>query len=239
MPGFRGGVFASCVLYLFCLRLPLPYLSIGDLIKRRSCHSFPVSIPSSSFVFGTCIAGVLSVPFWASSPSLSYVAFSCASSVSSLTFFSPHPVLCHSCQTMPTPCFASRMTLLPAGLPFRGCFIVCLLLHHLLPLASLTLPWNSTFIFTLTIPCHMPLFPAPLPLRPTLPFVPLDVSTRGCVLKERFKSLLNNGGRSGIGHESDAPHRSRTCWPIPLPFPSSSITSTMNMISLPQKTKKV
>ena len=105
MPGFRGGVFASCVLYLFRLHLPLPYLSIGDLFKRCSCHIFPVSIPSPSFVFGTCIAGVLSVPFWASSPSLSYVTFSCASSVSSLTFFSPHPVLCHSCQTMHNPLF--------------------------------------------------------------------------------------------------------------------------------------
>ena len=49
MPGFRGGVFASCVLCLVCLRLPLPYLSIGDLSMRRSCHTVPFSRPSLSF----------------------------------------------------------------------------------------------------------------------------------------------------------------------------------------------
>ena len=81
MPGFRGGVFASCVLYLFCLRLPLPYLSIGDLSMRCSYHTvpfsrpslsfFPVSIPTPPipFVFGACIARVLCVPFLAFSPS--------------------------------------------------------------------------------------------------------------------------------------------------------------------------
>ena len=79
MPGFRGGVFASCVLYLFRLRLPLSYLSIG-LFMRRSCHTmpFPLDLPcrSSLFpsppplpvVFGACIAHGLYVPFWQYGP---------------------------------------------------------------------------------------------------------------------------------------------------------------------------
>ena len=54
MPGFRGGVFASCVLYLFRLRLPLPYLSIGLLftvsvalaVSCPSLSTFAVSIPT-------------------------------------------------------------------------------------------------------------------------------------------------------------------------------------------------
>ena len=92
MPGFRGGLFVSCVVCLFRLRLPLPYLS-----RRSFCASllpsrlFP-SRPSLSFFSIPTSPSPSFVPFYALSPSLWYVPHSCAPSASSLTFLSPRPL---------------------------------------------------------------------------------------------------------------------------------------------------
>ena len=50
MPGFRGGVFVSCMVYLFCLHLPLPYLPRrffrASLLPYRVFPSQPSLFPS-------------------------------------------------------------------------------------------------------------------------------------------------------------------------------------------------
>ena len=101
MPGFRGGVFVSCVVYLFRLRLLLPYLSRRSFRASLLPVVLPCFLPHHPFPFvcGACVARVVCVPFWAFTPSLSYVALSCAPLASSLTFLSPGP-LRRRCETV-------------------------------------------------------------------------------------------------------------------------------------------
>ena len=132
MPGFRGGLFAFRVLYLFRLRLPFPYLSIGDLSERRSS-------PPSFFAraLRACRFRVLSFPLVCCTVLRFFVFFPCV--------FSPGPVLRQCCQTVHNPLSSLSQVPISSLLSFLRT-LVRVLSHHLLPLASLTLPFSRSMV---------------------------------------------------------------------------------------------